>query len=164
VRRLRALAMPSSVLATRSARPWTTSSSSDNCASTKAGWLRQPHLAGVAEHHPSGCQADHAPAFCRAGSASGSTSARMRATSLRGAVSEKIVPATSGVLVATQKIVKCLAIRGTEPKVNPPKSVPQVAEANAEAELTVALRTAFHSTSTDQADFAMPRHRAEEAL
>jgi hypothetical protein len=72
------------------------------------------------------------------------------------AVSEKIVPVTSGVLVATQQIVKCLAISGTEPKVNPAKSVPQVAEANAEAELTVALRTAFHSTSTDQADFAMP--------
>jgi hypothetical protein len=73
------------------------------------------------------------------------------------------MPVTSGVLVATQQIVECLAIRGTEPKVNPPKSVPQVAEANAEAELTVALRTAFHSTSTDEADFAMPRHRAEEA-
>jgi hypothetical protein len=68
------------------------------------------------------------------------------------------VPVTSGVLV-TQQIVECLAIRGTEPKVYPPKSVPQVAEANAEAELTVALRTAFHSTSTDQADFAMLRHR-----
>jgi hypothetical protein len=71
---------------------------------------------------------------------------------------------TSGFLVATQQIVKCLAITRTEPKVNPPKSVPQVAEAKAEAELTVALRTAFHSTSTDQADFAMARHRAEEAL
>jgi hypothetical protein len=88
----------------------------------------------------------------------------MRATSSRAAVSEKIVPVTSGVLIATQQIVECLAIRGTEPNVNPPKSVPQVAEANAETELTVALRTAFHSTSNDQADFAMPRHRAEEAF
>ena len=42
---------------------------------------------------------------------------------------------------------------------NPPKSVPQVAEAKAEAELTVALRTAFHDTKPDQADFAMPAIR-----
>jgi hypothetical protein len=67
----------------------------------------------------------------------------------RAALSEKIVPATSGILVAMYQIVEGFAVRGTETKVVPPTAVPQVAEANAEAELTVALRTAFHSTSTD---------------
>jgi hypothetical protein len=58
--------------------------------------------------------------------------------------SEKVVPSTSGALVATRQIVQCLAIRGTEAQVDPPTAIPQVAEANTETELAVALRATFH--------------------
>lgn len=59
-------------------------------------------------------------------------------------VSEKIVPATSSDLIATHQIVECFAIRGAESKVDPPTASPQVAEANTEAKLAVALRATFH--------------------
>jgi hypothetical protein len=58
--------------------------------------------------------------------------------------SEKIVPSTSGALIATRQIVQRFAIRGTESQVGPPRASPQVAEANTETELAMALRAAFH--------------------
>ena len=57
---------------------------------------------------------------------------------------DKIVPSTSGNLVATRQIVQCFAIRGTEAQVDPPTPIPQVAEANTETELAVTLRATFH--------------------
>jgi hypothetical protein len=58
--------------------------------------------------------------------------------------SEKVVPSTSGALVATRQIVQCFAIRGTEGPVDPPTVIPRGPEANTETELAVALRATFH--------------------
>jgi hypothetical protein len=46
----------------------------------------------------------------------------------------------------------------------PPTAVPQVAEANTETELPVALRTSFHCTERRACIAVVPRHRADEAL